>query len=157
MSKVYYFSTQPCSGNFLLSTYCLIWFGAIIVGMNREKFIIILILVFGAFLIHYSYYIDNNIKARIWTNAEKDFLKPIDVVWRGEIISTMVSGSCIGLKGEFDKYRWAMACLADEQSSELWQFEGPVTVAGKWLGITCAYKNTIFGECVPNIRIESID
>lgn len=142
-------------------------------GMSKKKFIIILVLVFGAFVIHYSYYVDNNIKARIWSNEEKDFLKPIDVVWRGEIISTMVSGSCMGLKGEFDKYRRAMACLSNTDSDdraeseevlrpegrmyELWKFEGEVTITGKWLGITCAYKNTIFGECVPDIMIESIE
>jgi len=94
--------------------------------------------------------------AMIWANGEKEFSKPIDVVWRGEIISTMASGSCIGLKGEFDGHEFALACLSDVDSGELWKFEGMVTVTGKWLGITCAYKNTIFGECVPDVEIEKI-
>ena len=60
------------------------------------------------------------------------------------------------LKGEFDKYHWAMACLNNDDSNELWKFEGLVTVTGKWIGIDCAYENTIFGECVPDVVIESI-
>lgn len=127
------------------------------VVMNKEKFVITLLLVFSTFVIYQLNYQDSNIKAGILTSEEKVFLEPVDIVWSGEIISTMVSGSCVGLKGGFDDYSWAMACLADEQSNELWKFEGIVTVAGKWLGITCAYKNTIFSECVPDVRIEHIE
>ena len=72
----------------------------------------------------------------------------------------MAGGSCIGLKGEFDNYRQALACLPEVllrgNSSELWELEGMVTVTGKWLGITCAYENTIFGKCVPDMVIENI-
>lgn len=128
-------------------------------GMSRDKFIVISLLVFSALVIYHSAYWSGNSRdgrAGIWTNAEEEFLNPIDVVWRGEIISTMTSGSCIGLKGEFDKYRWAMVCLENADSNELWKFQGMVTVTGKWLGITCAYQNTIFGQCVPDVRIESI-
>lgn len=126
------------------------------VGMNRDKFIITLLLVFSAFIIHHSDYRGSNNKASIWNNDEREFFKPIDVIWRGKIISTMAGGSCIGLEGDFDNYSKAMACLENSDSNELWKFEGIVTVAGKWLGITCAYKNTIFGECVPDVRIENI-
>jgi len=126
-------------------------------GMTRQKFIIIPLLVFSAFMIYYFDYRGATSKARIWANDEKEFLKPIDIIWRGEIISTMASGSCIGLRGEFDNYRQAIACFPNKGSNELWKFEGMVTVTGKWLGITCAYKNTIFGECVPDVRIENIE
>ena len=142
---------------FLLSTYYLIWFSAImVVIMNIDKFFIIPLLVLGVFVIYGPVYNDENIKASIWANEEKEFFKPIDVVWRGEIISTMAGGSCIGMKGGFDNYSKAMACFSDEHPKELWKFEGVVTVTGKWLGITCAYKNTVFGECVPSVGIENI-
>lgn len=124
--------------------------------MNGDKLIIVLLLVFSALVIYHSTYRDSNIKAGILANEEKVFLEPINIVWNGEIISTMVSGSCIGLKGDFDNYSRAMACFDQPHLIELWQFEGPVTITGKWLGITCAYKNTIFGECVPDVRIETI-
>ena len=139
-----------------MSTCCRIQFGAIMAGMNRRKFIIIPLLVLGSFVVYYAVYWGDVGVASIWPNGEKEFSKPIDVVWRGEVISTMAGGSCIGLKGEFDNYDWAVACLPNMDSNELWKFEGIVTVTGKWLGITCAYKNTIFGECVPDVSIESI-
>lgn len=124
--------------------------------MNKEKFIIIILLVFSAFVINHQTSWVRDIKASILPNHEKEFSKSVDVIWQGEIISIMANGSCIGLKGEFDNYIWAVACLNDIDSKELWKFQGMVTVTGKWLGITCAYRNTIFGECVPDIRIESI-
>ena len=124
--------------------------------MNREKFIIILLLVFSAFAIYYLDYWGGDIKAGMWAVGEKEFSEPKNVVWRGEIISTMAGGSCMGMYGEFDNYHWAVVCLPDTNSNELWKFEGVVTVTGKWLGITCAYKNTIFGECVPDVSIENI-
>ena len=124
--------------------------------MKRDKFIIVVILAVSFFAVYYFGYLGSNIKASIWVTGEKEFSKPLDIVWRGEIISTMAGGSCVGLKGKFDKYDWAMACLSDTNYGELWKFEGVVTVTGKWLGITCAYKNTIFGECVPDVSIENI-
>lgn len=35
-----------------------------------------------------------------------------------------------------------------------------IKVSGKWMGITCAYYNTVFGQCVPEVypeKIEGID
>ncbi|HEY4474592.1 MAG TPA: hypothetical protein VJC06_01570 [Candidatus Paceibacterota bacterium] len=128
--------------------------------MRIDKFFIIPFLILGAFIIYYPSLLDNNHKASIWISDEREFFKPIDVVWRGKIISIMAGGSCIGLKGEFDNYRQALACLPEVllrgNSSELWELEGMVTVTGKWLGITCAYENTIFGKCVPDMVIENI-
>ena len=127
--------------------------------MNKEKIIIISLLVVSSLGIYYSTDWNSNGIASIWdnwANGEKEFSKPVDIVWRGEIISTMAGGSCVGLNGKFDNYLWAIACLPDTDSGELWKFEGAVTVTGKWLGITCAYKNTIFGECVPDVSIENI-
>jgi len=114
-------------------------------------------LVISVFAIYRSGVLGTNGLAMIWANDEKEFSKPVGVVWSGEIISTMTDGSCVGLKGKFDKYDFALACLSDTNSGELWKFEGMVTITGKWLGISCAYKNTIFGECVPDIEIEKIE
>ncbi len=128
--------------------------------MNRENVLIILLAGFIVFMFFYPTYWDDNGRATILNSDEKEFFKPVDVVWRGKIISTMAGGSCVGLEGEFGNYRQAMACLPEarllEDASELWKFEGMVTITGKWLGITCAYKNTIFGECIPDVTIESI-
>lgn len=124
--------------------------------MYKDKFIITFVLVLSVFIVDHSVYQKSDVEARIWANGEKEFFRPIDVVWSGKVISTMASGSCLGLEGEFNGHQLAMACLPDATSTELWKFEGTVTVTGKWLGITCAYKNTIFGECVPEMIIKSI-
>ena len=126
------------------------------VWMNPEKFFVIPLLILGAFIIYHSSPLDNNYKASIWTNNEREFFRPVQVVWQGKIISTMSGGACVGLEGDFDNYTQAMACLPDMNSNELRNFEGMVTVTGKWTGITCAYKNTIFGECVPDVMLENI-
>jgi len=47
-------------------------------------------------------------------------------------------------------YAWR----ADENTR--WM-NGKVKITGKWVGITCAYRNTIFGQCVPNVEIEKIE
>ena len=91
------------------------------VWMNKEKIIIISLLVLSSLGIYYSTDWNSNSIAGIWTTGEKEFSKPIDVVWRGEIISTMAGGSCIGMNGEFDNYRWAAACLSNTNSNELWK------------------------------------
>jgi hypothetical protein len=127
------------------------------VGMNKKKIALITLLILSASVIGFFSYWSGNSKASIWLNDEKEFSKPIEIVWRGEIISTMAGGSCIGMRGNFDNYLWAIACLSDINSDKLLGLEGVVTVTGKWLGISCAYKNTIFGECVPDINIEKIE
>ncbi len=126
-------------------------------GMKIKKLIIILFLAIGTFAVYYSTDWLGNLNATIWGNGAKEFAKPVDIVWQGEVISTMAGGSCLGLKGEFDKYSFATVCLPEGDSGELWKFGGMVTITGKWLGITCAYKNTIFGECVPEVNIEKIE
>lgn len=126
------------------------------VGMNRDNFTIFFILIISAFLINHFNYQESGAEANIWANYEKEFFKPIDVVWSGKVISIMTSGSCLGLEGESNGHQLAMACLPDSTSTDLWKYQGMVTVSGKWIGITCAYKNTIFGECVPDLTIESI-
>ena len=125
--------------------------------MNKKKIILIVLLITG-FITAFNFgYLDSNLGAMIWNNSEREFSKPIDIVWRGEIISIMSGGSCLGMKGRFDDFDLAMACLPDVDSGELWKFEGVITVTGKWRGITCAYENTIFGECVPDVIIKNID
>jgi hypothetical protein len=94
--------------------------------------------------------------AEIFNNDEKEFPEPIDIAWKGKIISVMAGGSCAGIEGQFGDYSKAMVCLADSASDELNKYSGELNISGKWLGITCAYKNTIFGECVPIVEVDVV-
>ncbi len=125
-------------------------------GMNREDVLVILLVAFIVFVFFYPNYGEDNNKAMLLNSGKEKIFKPLDVVWSGKIISIMASGSCIGLEGEFNNYSKAIACFPVASPNELWKFNGTVTVTGKWLGITCAYKNTIFGECVPDVSVENI-
>ena len=88
--------------------------------------------------------------------SEKTYSQPRTIRWRGEIISTMAGGSCIGVRGDFSGFTAFLACLPDVYGTALWNYSGTVTITGKWIGITCAYKNTVFGSCVPDVLIERI-
>ncbi len=124
--------------------------------MKRDEIVVIMILIAGALFVYFFGYNFGYSRATIWTNGEGEFSEPIDIVWHGEIISTMVSGLCVGLKGDFDGHTFFMACLDDDRG-ELWDLQGQVTIKGKWVGNTCAYKNTVFGGCVPDVLIEKIE
>lgn len=89
--------------------------------------------------------------------SEKTFTTPRNVQWTGEIIGVVSGGSCVGIKGNFSGYPAFLACLPDIYGTGLSNYSGIVTVNGKWSGITCAYRNTIFGSCVPDVVIERIN
>lgn len=86
--------------------------------------------------------------------CEKEFKTSYPIEWSGYVIAMFSSGEDIGVK-RFD------------QSGEYKQFyvrgDGKydggekVRVKGDMIGITCAYYNTIFGECVPNVIANSIE
>src|SRR3989344_4450579 len=102
-----------------------------------------------------------------YTACEKTFDEPIDVSWEGKVIGQMVSGTQYGiLKLPEDKENpYFYAGIHDEEINEaILQkradvgLTGIVRVKGKWIGITAAYRNTIFdGKCVPYVKIESIE
>lgn len=89
-------------------------------------------------------------------SEEVTFNKPIDIVWQGKIISTMVSGSDYGIKKipEDKNFPFFYAYTGNELNDRL---EGNVKVDGKWKGITCAYENTIFNRCVPDVEVINIE
>ncbi len=97
-------------------------------------------------------------------DCNKTFDKPIDVEWTGEVIAQMVSGTVYGIKKtpEDKENPYFYAGRLDEDINKAWEdkkevgLSGLVRVKGKWVGITDAYRNTIFGRCVPNVLIESI-
>lgn len=90
--------------------------------------------------------------------CEETFEEPIDIVWTGEVMTFMMSGEAFAIKRvpENEEYSMFFACCLDEEKRNPY-LKGTVTITGKWLGITCAYANTVFGQCAPDVEIEKID
>lgn len=86
--------------------------------------------------------------------CEMTFKEPYPIDWSGSVMAVFSSGDGIGVK-RFDqnaKYKQFMV-----RTEGLYNGEGEnVRIKGKMVGITCAYYNTIFGECVPDVIAESI-
>jgi len=90
--------------------------------------------------------------------CEEEFEEPIDVIWSGRIFANLVGGIDYGIEKlpkdeEYPVFYAGQPLDVDE--SRQW-LSGRVEVRGKWTGITCAYRNTIFGRCVPYVEIENI-
>ena len=100
-----------------------------------------------------------------YSACEKTFDEPIDVTWEGEVIALLVSGVDYGIKKipEDAEYPYFYAGRTEEEFDRVWEakkevgLQGNVRVKGKWVGITSAYRNSIFGRCVPHVMIESIE
>lgn len=109
-------------------------------------------------MIVFAFIVFRNIKK----DCNRDYAKPIDVNWEGEVIAKMVSETQYGIKRipPDKKYPYF---YAGQDPDKAWAekknigLEGKVRVIGKWVGITDAYKNSIFGRCVPDVEIVSIE
>jgi len=88
-------------------------------------------------------------------DKEVSFNKPIEVDWEGRIIANLMGGIDYGLKRvpEDKDFPFFYAYTGNDSNAGL---EGKVRVKGKWTGITCAYQNTVFGRCVPDVKVEEI-
>ncbi len=89
---------------------------------------------------------------------ETTFDKPIDVVWEGEIMAVFMSGQSYGIKKipEDKDFPYFYAGINSDAFPEHVVLEGNVEVTGKWTGITCAYQNTVFKRCVPEVELQKI-
>ena len=95
-------------------------------------------------------------------DCNRDYAKPIEVNWEGEVIAKMVSETQYGIKRIPSNKKYPYF-YAGQDPDKAWVekknvgLEGKVRVKGKWIGITDAYKNSIFGRCVPSVEIISIE
>lgn len=88
---------------------------------------------------------------------EKTFDKPINIVWGGEIYGFMMSGDALAIVRvpKNKKYPVFFAWSVSDNDRNI---EGKIKITGKWTGITCAYRFTVFGNrCVPEVIIEKIE
>lgn len=88
--------------------------------------------------------------------------KPTDIEWTGEVVARFLSGVDYAVKKIPEDKEYAYFYAGHQDFDKAWEekkevgLEGLVKVKGKLVGMTDAYRNTIFGGCVPWVRIESI-
>lgn len=90
-------------------------------------------------------------------SCEKTFQKQYYIEWSGNPTAVFISGGAIGVE-RFDKnakYRQFYVTLPDEYIGKIGL--EPIRVIGKLIGTTCAYANTVFGECVADVVAEKIE
>lgn len=78
------------------------------------------------------------------------------VLWRGIIIGTLAGGRGLAIERTpaDAEHPFFEAYFSGEPAS---MSAGPVIVEGRWVGISCAYANSLFsGRCVPEVNIEAI-
>jgi len=91
-------------------------------------------------------------------SEEATFDKPIDVTWNGKIIATFHGGTDYGVEKipKDENYPYFYAGNYSDAFPEHVAMDGIVEVTGKWTGITCAYQNTVFKRCVPDVEVQEI-
>ena len=78
------------------------------------------------------------------------------VLWRGTIIGTLAGGRGLAVqRNPADaEHPFFEAYFAGEPAS---MSAGPVIIEGAWVGMSCAYANSLFnGRCVPEVNIDAI-
>lgn len=88
-------------------------------------------------------------------SCEQTFKQSYPIVWNGKVIATFVSGQGIGVERytKNDKYNVFYASLKEDYK----EYPGKdVQVTGRLVGMTCAYANTVFGECVADVEADKV-
>jgi len=88
-------------------------------------------------------------------DCEKNFDEPIDVVIEGEVLANFVGGLDFGLKSNESKEGKNKFYIIDDGQHSV-EINSSVRVEGKATGITCAYANTVFGECSLEVEATNV-
>lgn len=86
-------------------------------------------------------------------DCEKDFSEEKNITVEGQVIASFVSGTDLGIRN-LDKTSEYQQFYVD--ASGRYQGRGRIRIEGRLIGVTCAYANSVFGECVPEIEAEKI-
>jgi hypothetical protein len=90
------------------------------------------------------------------TPAETTFPQPRDVEWNGVVVGILAGGGGIAVRtvatGEMFQ-----AYFKEGQTSSVSEHQ-PVLIRGRWTGISCAYRETVFkGQCTPTVDIDALE
>lgn len=98
-----------------------------------------------------DYVINHQVKADIIScDCEQEFTEALPVVWSGRVLATFSGGEDLAienndLQSEYRRFYVVGAGLPKAESG------ADVRVNGRLTGITCAYANSVFGECVGEV------
>ncbi len=89
-------------------------------------------------------------------DCEKTFTSEIPVSWEGRIIASFMSGAGLGVD-KYDEKSGYNQFFVHVPEESIQDFGPIVKVTGRLIGITCAYANTIFGECVGEVEADKVE
>ncbi|MEI7619960.1 MAG: hypothetical protein WCJ57_00105 [Candidatus Falkowbacteria bacterium] len=89
-------------------------------------------------------------------DCEKTFTGEKDITINSQVIAAFVSGTDLGVKN-LDKNAEYRQFYVDAAGMYQGEIGGKIKISGKLIGITCAYANSVFGECVPEIEAGKIE
>lgn len=88
----------------------------------------------------------------------KNYDKPIPVEWTGKVIALFVSGTQYGIeKIPADTENPYFYAYQDVDTTKYVDYQGVVKIKGNATGITDAYYNSMFGGCVEEVEIVSME
>ncbi|MEI6379068.1 MAG: hypothetical protein WCO55_05390 [Candidatus Falkowbacteria bacterium] len=90
-------------------------------------------------------------------SCEKQLIKPKKVTLEGEVMATFVSGEHFGLRTDkkIDGHQQFYVIPPEGSDFTGWN-SAWVKVAGTITGLTCAYANTVYGECAAEIVADAV-
>jgi len=88
-------------------------------------------------------------------DCETTFKKSYPVIWSGKVIATFAGGEDLGIK-RYDQSGKYKQFYVDGNGLYKNDLGEDVRVQGRLIGMTCAYKNTVFKECVGEVEAEKI-
>lgn len=88
-------------------------------------------------------------------DCEKTFKKEYPIIWSGKVMATFLSGEDFGVE-RFNKDTKYNKFYVVGQNKYTGETGANVKVKGRLVGITCAYANTVFGECVGEVVADQV-
>ena len=99
---------------------------------------------------------EEEVDGYISCDCEKSFSSEIPVSWEGQVIATFMSGAGLGVD-KYDEKSGYNQFFVHVPEESIQDFGEAVKITGRLVGITCAYANTVFGECVGEVEADNIE
>ncbi len=89
-------------------------------------------------------------------SCEKTFAKSYPVVWSGKVIGVFAGGEDFGVARFNVTDKYSKFYVDGDGKFKVAPNQG-VKVTGKMIGMTCAYANSVFGQCVAEVTVDKIE